>query len=150
MKDSIVMGARSNSRENGHLRLARRGWFVYRSLDCGLLDSMGVRFSRELATQLFRRVRSMKESVTYQAIVEEGREEGREEGAVLEARKLLRMFGDGRFGAPDMRTAAAIRRIKDLIQLEELCRRISTVESWKELLVQPDRPPRGKRRRPST
>ena len=46
----------------------------------------------------------MKESSTYQAILEEGRTEGRvegrTEGAVAEARKLLRLMGDDAFGLP--------------------------------------------------
>jgi hypothetical protein len=37
---------------------------------------MGLRYSKELIESLLRRVRRMKESVTYQAIIEEGREEG--------------------------------------------------------------------------
>src|SRR5437773_7375334 len=59
---------------------------------------LGLRYSPALAAQLFRGVVSMKESSTYQAILEEGRTEGRSEGAVAEARKLLRVFGDGTLG----------------------------------------------------
>ena len=54
----------------------------------------------------------MKESSTYQAILEEGRTEGRTEGqtegALAEAKKVLRLLGDDAFGAPDERTAATI------------------------------------------
>ena len=45
---------------------------------------LGLRYSPALAHQLFRGVLSMKESSTYQAILEEGRAEGRTEGAVAE------------------------------------------------------------------
>ena len=38
---------------------------------------MGLRYSRELVSELLRGVQNMKESVTYQAIVEEGVEKGR-------------------------------------------------------------------------
>ena len=55
----------------------------------------------ELAAQLFRRVVSMKESATYQAILQEGLAEGEARGAVREARKLLRKFGDRAFGPPN-------------------------------------------------
>ena len=41
---------------------------------------LGLRYSGELAAQLFRGVMSMKESATYQAILEEGRAVGRREG----------------------------------------------------------------------
>jgi predicted transposase YdaD len=91
---------------------------------------LGLRYSPALAAQLFRGVVSMKESSTYQAILEEGRTEG----AVTEARKLLRLFGDAVLGAPDARTAKAITRIDDLHRLEELCERVRTTRSWRELL----------------
>jgi|SRR5579884_317773 len=91
---------------------------------------LGLRHSPALAAQLFRGVMSMKESSTYQAILEEGRGEG----AVAEAKKVLRLLGDDAFGAPDDRTAAAIERLNDLTRLEELLRRVHSVTSWQELL----------------
>jgi hypothetical protein len=95
---------------------------------------LGLRYSPALAAQLFRGVMSMKESSTYQAILEEGREEGRSEGAVAEAKKVLRLQGDEVFGVPDARTAAAIERINDLAQLEDLLRRLPGQTNWQELL----------------
>jgi hypothetical protein len=92
----------------------------------------------------------MKESSTYQAILEEGRTEGRGEGAVTEARKLLRFFGDDKLGPPDAQTAAAIDRINNLSQLEELCNRLRTAGSWREVLSETATARRGGRRRPST
>ena len=83
----------------------------------------------------------MKESSTYQAILEEGRAEGlikgEARGALVEARKLLRIFGDRAFGAPDAQTAAAIERIDDLARLEALCNQLPSARSWQELLGQP-------------
>ncbi len=80
----------------------------------------------------------MKESSTYQAILEEGRQvglaKGRTEGAVVEAKKLLRLQGDDAFGVPDARTTAAIERINDLAQLEDLFRRLRSATSWQDLL----------------
>jgi hypothetical protein len=87
----------------------------------------------------------MKESSTYQAILEEGRAEG----AVAEARKLLQVFADRAFGPPDARTAAAIERIDDLARLEELCGRLPAAGSWHELLGQPAPGRRGGRQRTS-
>ncbi|HTU89189.1 MAG TPA: hypothetical protein VMF69_03740 [Gemmataceae bacterium] len=103
---------------------------------------LGLRHSPALAAQLFRGVMSMKESSTYQAILEEGRQEGRQkglvegrsEGAVAEAKKVLRLWGDDSFGAPNARTATAIERINDLAQLEDLLRRVRSAASWQELL----------------
>src|SRR5205085_8502469 len=97
---------------------------------------LGLRYSPALAAQLFRGVVSMKESSTYQAILEEGRTEGEARGAVAEARKLLRLAGDDAFGLPDARTRAAIERLADLAQLEDLVKRLRTAASWQELLAQ--------------
>jgi hypothetical protein len=105
---------------------------------------LGLRHSPALAAQLFRGVLSMKESSTYQMILEEGRGEG----AVAEAKKVLRLLGDAAFGPPDARTAAAIERINDLARLEEMLMRVRTAGSWQELLGQPAAGQR-KGRRPS-
>jgi predicted transposase YdaD len=98
---------------------------------------LGLRFTPALASQVFRGVVSMKESSTYQAIVEEGRAEGiaqgMAEGAVAEAKKLLRLLGDEAFGPPDAATTAAIEQLDDLVQLEDLLRRERTAGSWREL-----------------
>jgi predicted transposase YdaD len=103
---------------------------------------MGLRYSPALAAQLFRGVVSMKESSTYQAILEEGRTEG----AVDEARKVLRLLGDHAFGPPDSRTAAAIEQLNDLTQLEDLLQHMRTATSWQELLAPSSSGRRGKRR----
>jgi hypothetical protein len=95
---------------------------------------LGLRHSPTLAAQLFRGVLSMKESSTYQAILEEGRQEGRSEGAVAEAKKVLRLLGNKLFGVTDSRTTLAIERLDDLTQLEELLERLPTSTSWQELL----------------
>jgi predicted transposase YdaD len=92
----------------------------------------------------------MKESSTYQAILEEGRlvgitigrtegrtegrAEGRTEGAVAEARRILRIIGDGQFGPADAQTAATIERIADVARLEDLASRLKAASSWQELL----------------
>jgi hypothetical protein len=108
---------------------------------------LGLRYSPDLAAQLFRGVMSMKESSTYQSILEEGRQEGRGEGAVVEAKKVLRFLGDDAFGVPDAQTAAAIEQINDLTQLENLLRRVHSVSSWQELLGSPVGGSRKGRRR---
>ena len=81
----------------------------------------------------------MKESSTYQAILEEGRVEGRAEGAVAEAKKVLRLQGDDAFGIPEAATAAVIELIEDLTRLEDLLKRVRTAASWQELLRTPRR-----------
>ncbi|HEY7309741.1 MAG TPA: hypothetical protein VH643_10320 [Gemmataceae bacterium] len=107
---------------------------------------LGLRYSPDLAAQLFRGVLSMKESSTYQAILEEGRQEG----AVAEAKKFLRIHGDVHFGPPDPQITAAIERINDPVQLEDLYRRAQTAKSWQELFGRPASGSRKGRRRPSS
>ena len=94
----------------------------------------------------------MKESSTYQAILEEGRTEGlakglakgliegRAEGAIAEAKKVLRRLGDAAFGPPDTVTVALIEHSADLTRLEEMLERVRTATNWQELLGQA--PPR--------
>jgi hypothetical protein len=111
---------------------------------------LGLRYSPTLAAQLFRGVVSMKESSTYQAILQEGRAEGMAQGLaqgrVAEARKVLRLQGEDAFGPPDARTAAALERLDDLARLEALLKRIRTAASWQELLGQPPPSRRSGRR----
>jgi hypothetical protein len=92
---------------------------------------------------------SMRESSTYQAILQEGRAEGIAQGAVSEAKKVLRLQGDDAFGPPDARTAAAIERINDLMRLEELLKRVRTAGSWQDLLGRPGSRRLGGRRQSS-
>jgi hypothetical protein len=84
----------------------------------------------------------MKESSTYQAILEEGRGEGE----VREARKVLRMQCEDAFGPPSARIAAALDRIHDLSRLEELCKRVRTATSWQDLLAEGPSRQAGRRR----
>jgi hypothetical protein len=104
---------------------------------------LGLRYSRELARQLLRGTRSMKESVTYQAILEEGEEKG----ALAEARKFLLRMGRSRFGPPNAPVTAAVERIADVERLEELGERLLSAATWEELLGLPvPRRPRSRRR----
>jgi predicted transposase YdaD len=107
---------------------------------------LGLRYSREFAQALFQEVLGMKESITYQAIVSEGREEGREEGRAEEARRLLQLQGQTKFGPPDAAVRAAIESISDLQQLEELGVRLISAASWQELLPVPAKRRRNGRR----
>lgn len=81
----------------------------------------------------------MKESSTYQAILEEGRQE--------EARKAIRLGGDAVLGPPDATTAALLDKLDDLSRLEELLKRVPTAASWRQLLgSEPTATPKSKRR----
>ena len=92
---------------------------------------MGLRYDREAITSLIQRVRRMRESVTYQIILEEGREEGR----VEEARNLLRQIGSQRLGPPDTGVTAALATIDDLTVLHRMASAVLHANTWQELLA---------------
>ena len=94
---------------------------------------MGLRYSDELIDRLLEGVQDMKESVTYQKILREGRAEGRAE----EAKRILKRLGSRRFGKPEPLIEAAIDAIADLDRLEQLSDRVLEVAGWEELLAQP-------------
>jgi predicted transposase YdaD len=107
---------------------------------------LGLKYDPEFARQLLQGVMDMKESSTYQYILEEGRVEGRLEGRVEgriegriegkieEARHLLLLMGRKRFGEPDAQALAALDQIASQQRLEQLAIRLFEVESWQELL----------------
>ena len=92
---------------------------------------LGLRFPPAVIDQKMPGIRSMRDSLTYQAILEEGRAEGRAEG---EQRLLLRL-GTARFGQPDARTRSRVEGITDIETLDRLGERLLTVSSWGELLA---------------
>jgi hypothetical protein len=69
----------------------------------------------------------MRESTTYQAILDEGRED--------EARKLLLRQGRRKFGQPEPAVEAALQAIGDLARLERMSERLLDVTTWDELLA---------------
>lgn len=92
---------------------------------------MGLRYPREFAGHILRGVRSMKESVTYQAILEEGQARG----TLGEARKLLLRLGTRRFKSePPAPIKKAIESMADLERLEFLIERHADANGWDELL----------------
>jgi hypothetical protein len=88
---------------------------------------------------------AMRESVTYQAILEEGRREG----AVTAARKFLLLLGHQYLGEPSKAMRRTVEAITDLTCLERMCVRLAEAESWQDLLQEPaaPQPPRRSRRR---
>lgn len=107
---------------------------------------LGLRHSSEMAAALLRGVLTMKESTTYQMIVEEGRVEGRLEGTVSAYRNIIRRLGEERLGPPDAATVAALNSLSDPTVLEATSLRVLTATSWRELLGLPA-PRRRTRRR---
>lgn len=79
----------------------------------------------------------MEESVTYQAIVEEG--------CRKEARKILLLIGTVEFkGPPDTEQLNELNAIADVRRLEDMAVQILHVRSWSELLATA---PRSRRRK---
>lgn len=71
----------------------------------------------------------MKESVTYQAIAEEGR--------VAALQELILDLGREKFGAPGTTVEMAVRSITDLERLRRLSKLLLRAASWRDLLAMP-------------
>jgi len=99
---------------------------------------LGLRYEAEFVEQLLQGVHAMKESTTYQAILEEGRQEGFRKGRQEGLRRLLLRSGTDHFGTgPSQEQQVALEAITDPEKLEELALRTPHVGSWAELLEQP-------------
>lgn len=104
---------------------------------------LGLRYDADVARQLLQGVSRMRESSTYQAILQEGREEGREEGRaegetqgqLREARRVILRIGERRLGPPPADAADLLGAIDDLAALEQLVDRALTASAWSELLA---------------
>jgi hypothetical protein len=86
----------------------------------------GLRLSRDEAVHLFRGVRAMRESTTYQYILDEGR--------IEEARAMLLRQGRIRFGPPGEQAEAVLAGISDLDRLRRMGERLVQAGTWQEVL----------------
>jgi hypothetical protein len=89
----------------------------------------GLRVRRDVARQIFRGVRAMRDSDTYLAIIDEGREE--------QVREDILFLGSERFGAPDEAASATLAGITDLDRLRRIFRRCLKALNWQDLLETP-------------
>lgn len=85
--------------------------------------------SAEWTPQMLRGILGIRESVTYQAIVEEG--------LVKDTQNVLLRQGRKKFGVPDEQTENALRSITDLDRLHDLGERLLDVSMWTDLLAVP-------------
>lgn len=93
---------------------------------------IGLRYDEMLAGLLLGGVREiMKESVTYQAIVEEGREEGRAEAKCDALIKLATR----RFGRPHAGVRAELESASSLPRLDAGFLRVLDATGWEDLLA---------------
>lgn len=91
---------------------------------CYLLT--GLRVSRQVAEDVFRRYTDMHDSTTVQGLLDDG--------AILALRRLILRQGAIRFGPPSEATTARVNALKDLERLERWADRIATATSWEEVL----------------
>jgi predicted transposase YdaD len=98
---------------------------------------LGLRYSDQVAHALFEEILGMEESSTYQAIVQKGRAD--------EARTMVLLVGEARFGPADDATRAAINAMSDLDQLHELGVRLAKGAGWQEVRSSPRRRNGGRR-----
>jgi predicted transposase YdaD len=96
----------------------------------GLYTLLGLRFPPELAQQLMPEITTLRESSTYQAILEEGRAEGRVEGL----RSLLLELGTQRFGQPSAAVETELTALHDAAAIARIGQRLLGATSWDDLL----------------
>jgi hypothetical protein len=89
----------------------------------------GLRLERERALNLFRRIRAVEESTTYQYIIEQGE--------LKALRRTLLRQGTDKFGAPTKKVKAAIQGSEELPRLERMLRHVLNATSWIEVLETP-------------
>jgi hypothetical protein len=89
----------------------------------------GLRVTRAAARQAFRGVRQMRDSDTYLAILDEGREE--------EARECILLLAKKRFGPAEELTLTVLNGIADLERLHRLRNRLLDATDWQDLLETP-------------
>jgi hypothetical protein len=102
---------------------------------------MGLRYYQAIIKTLLQGVVRMKESVTYQAILEKG--------AAKEARKILLLLGQDQLGEPSENVRATVEAITDVDRLNDLIVRLKPAASWQELMGLPDSRRRSPRRKPT-
>ena len=96
---------------------------------------MGSRYDKDLIHGLFGRVATMKESVIYQEILQEGVAEGQTLGHLEGARTSLLRLGQKRLGALDPITSSTIESCSDLGRLERMFDRAIDASDWASVLA---------------
>lgn len=90
---------------------------------------IGLRMPAELAAPMFQGLQLMRESSTYQLILDEGR--------VAALQKVILRLGRIRFGPPDEAMLNAVNSITNGDRLERMSDRVLTAATWQELLATP-------------
>jgi predicted transposase YdaD len=106
---------------------------------------MGLYYDSETVFQLLPKGKAMKESSTYQAILNEGRQEGRQEGRAEgrqegrteEALRLLLRLGNNAIGQPAAGIRERLETVHNVEAIESMIERLHHVSSWEELIARP-------------
>ena len=103
-----------------------------------LYDLAGLRYAPEIAGKLLEKVAAqMKESMTYQKILADGREEGIAQGVVqgvaVGERRLFLKIASRRLGEPDAATLARVE-LASALTIEKWAEALDQVETWSELV----------------
>jgi len=105
---------------------------------CNIL--LGLRYDNAMIQSLFRELRTMRESSTYQAILDEGRLEGRLEGEkrgeLQGLREAIIDATDVKLGLPPVSLTEKLESIVDREQLRRLIRVAVRATSWDEIIAQ--------------
>jgi hypothetical protein len=107
------------------------------SLKTAAVILMGLRFDEALIKRLVEGDPVLEESVTYKLILARGEAKGRTEGRTEEARRLVRLLGEQRFGAPGEAAEAALDGLTDPDRLERIAGRLLQAADWDDLLATP-------------
>lgn len=86
----------------------------------------GMHVAPAVARAIFNKVIAMKESGTYQLILEEG--------AIEQTRKLILRLGRARIGEPTEKQQNKLTNIEDLERLDRIMDHVPTAKSWDALL----------------
>ena len=98
---------------------------------------MGLRFDEGLINRLLQEDPRMEDSVTYQILLRKGEAKGRAEGRAEEARRLVRLLGEQRFGPPAPAAEATLDAVTDPDRLERIAGRLLQAADWDDLLTTP-------------
>ena len=102
---------------------------------------MGMRYDKDTIHPLFHGIQKMRESSTYQAILEEGLEEGlelgREEGEIASRQQDVLDLLEERSGAVPTDVAARVRGCRDAARLRTVLRQCVRIAAAADLQVPP-------------
>ena len=90
---------------------------------------LGLNYSQDQIDNVFKGITDMRESSTFQAILEEGRAKGN----VEKAQEFVLVAGTEQFGQPDEQTQQKITSLTDPDHLKKLLIKCLKVSGWDEL-----------------